>query len=671
MAIELYTFGEVAKALGIKSVELNDIIMDGRLKPVRHQGRLKFKKHDVEKLKKSIQNKNLYSWDEVLRELQFDHDELKATVRNGELQVYEENGEYKFDKKEIQEFKQVQQFKDTVVVSSPPLHVIQEIEQLEVPSLDLMPGLPSLSHDSSLFEEKEEYYSREEVLNILQIEQSELEHLLNEGILAVLHTQGSIKFQKSAVEHLRHERMIDATMVVEPDIIEEEDIQPIIITANSTQIMPNQADNYYSFEEALYQLQVEARELKKMIAKQELEASKGPDGQLRFFKEDIDKFNNIIQPTVILPDEEDFSDDDETIPLPEEISPDPKTFSAAEKSFYDFSEAAWFLNVTKEQIDQWIQDGSLRAYRYQGKQQLRRVDIIKFKDKKASSETSKPVKKKLSPKKHVPLFMDTGTYQAEKNPSEYYDMEEVKKILGIEETQVKVMVARGQISVIRGGSGYLFLRDSVNALAKKSKPRIKPQSRTRKVEVEISQANDEVYNLDQVQEILSIGKNDIERLIQDKLLKKLAGNYFLKREVDKLKREDNVEVTMVLPLSGVLDDDDDDDEMPMLAIPKKAPRKPQKSFTNKAVSARTMEELKRMYYTWDQALMELQMEDEELMQAVQEGGLEYVVQDGKKFIKRASLELLKKDKMIEPTIMVDEESDDILEEDDDDIFFLR
>ena len=89
--VELYTFGEVVKLLGVDSNQVNQLIQAGKLKPVRHEGSLKFKKSDIDALQSPAkispakeleqQEKVKYSWDDVLRELQIEDQELRAYQR--------------------------------------------------------------------------------------------------------------------------------------------------------------------------------------------------------------------------------------------------------------------------------------------------------------------------------------------------------------------------------------------------------------------------------------------------------------------------------------------------------------------------------------------------------------------------------------------------------------
>jgi hypothetical protein len=82
-------------------------------------------------------------------------------------------------------------------------------------------------------------------------------------------------------------------------------------------------------------------------------------------------------------------------------------------------------------------------------------------------------------------------------------------------------------------------------------------------------------------------------------------------------------------------------------------------------------DLRKLYYTWQQALINLQLEDEELKDIVTSGVLVPCVQGGRKWFKRSDIDALKKGKMIEPTMVMEEgkeDDKDILDDDEEDMF---
>ncbi len=96
--IEFYSIAEVLKELEISSEQLNDLLKSGRLKPVRHNDRVKFKSDDVEKIREElsqtnqvkVQESHYYSWQQVLCQLQLEPEELEKMVEQGDIKVYED-----------------------------------------------------------------------------------------------------------------------------------------------------------------------------------------------------------------------------------------------------------------------------------------------------------------------------------------------------------------------------------------------------------------------------------------------------------------------------------------------------------------------------------------------------------------------------------------------------
>ncbi len=272
--LELFTFTETAQFLGVDSNTLNQLIQAGKLQPVKNESGCRFKKSDVENLRKDPQKTSQpqissqlqpliqpqsqppkrYSWDDVLRELQMEDRQLKELVEEGEIQVYLEQGIKKFDRDEIERYKNAKQVEMTIVVEKntssnddifvvdeevPPAKKIETITKSEPPkSIPSSPPTtkyepakisplpttnpPNLAESSKLptptvSPQEDKFYSQDDVLTKLQIEVEQLHKMLDEGELSAIPDPktGKLRFKKIEIDFIRNCKMVDATMVVE------------------------------------------------------------------------------------------------------------------------------------------------------------------------------------------------------------------------------------------------------------------------------------------------------------------------------------------------------------------------------------------------------------------------------------------------------------------------
>ncbi len=894
--VELYTFGEVVKLLGVDSNQVNQLIQAGKLKPVRHEGSLKFKKSDIDALQSPAkispakeleqQEKVKYSWDDVLRELQIEDQELKELISDGEIQVYKEQGAMKFDKDEIDEYKNARQVDMTIVVEKhdqepevmpEEIMEIHEPANMEVPISPLSESKYSAPAKQPISSEK--YYSFDEVLTKLQIEAEQLEKMLADGELTAYHEKGEMKFKQAEIDEIRHGRMIDATMVVEkapistdssyslkldeeiqPIVIEEEPITPIkarnAISKDAKPIAITPEDTkqteFYSFEQALYELQIDAGELRRMIDYKEIKAIREPNGKFKFKKQDIDARQPKIEPTVILPEGMDEDQEDEpAVIIPKR--PAGEAVTANEKSFYTLSEASQLLGITGDALKAWMGQKKIQLYMHEGERKIKHNDFLILKEAvsigkqqhiiaqeasnepdkevldaipleitaeeleevaeekpisvapskieikpeppqaKPSSIATKPAKSSIpaaipapptkvsappqplpkvstqpqppsAPPETKPLASPPG-----KDSKDWASLEETLKILQIDQQGLRLLVGKGQLSAQKVGAKYYFNRQQALALAEKkgisapaatqpaapvakpvpvakpapvakAEPKPVPVAKApapepkpvpvakapepKSVAKPIGAESDDTYTMQEAMQLLSIGKNDIQRLVNEKHITLLPGNRIRKSELDALKKRSDVEITMVLPLSPDENEDESEEESPMLltrpssapspmpSIAKPASTLPTKSgaeikkaeaihpqakapasavakaaVTKPAIIPTATEPKKsesarpqpkpavasinlKDYYTFQDVLTELQLEASDLQAMIQRGDIKSFQHQGKQYLKKEEVDHLKKGKMIEPTIMVDQ-GENILEEDDDDTPFLR
>ncbi len=846
--IEYYTFGEVTKALGIPSSKVNDLIDAGKLKPVRHLGVIKFSKTDVENILKEEMLKQRYTWTQVLRELQIEDAELHRLIQEGEIKVYKDQDTMTFDKKDIEAYKHAKQVHDTIVVEKQSgigitkIPEISAIPEIQIPDMissigDFLPTFPQMSKPSPKSFPKERYYSFDEVLTYLQIEASELEQMISDGEISLYEQEGKRKFSKAEIDFMRSKRMVDATMVVESvnQIVEEDDeIQPFVISAamEAEPYVPP-TEEYYTFEEALYELQLEPSELKRMISRNEIYATKDKDGLFLLKKEDVDSRAKKIEPTVILPDEyeeeeEINTDKEDTMVLADSLGqplyqesliqdsieavPVMQETPSMEKSFYSTTEASIMMKTSVQQLESWLLEEKIRTLHYLGKPSIRRVDLQrlmqihqpkaespvetwKIQEEKSvkkvpsilslsadASGNSKPVPSITTSRQSAPtplvntkpaLAPSVSAPKAQESvPANSYTLQETLQLLKIDQKKLQMMVASGEIKYKKIGKNYLFEKSEIDKLLPKEKqesdelelfeideiapdiktpekksqialsgieikqePRIAAiapkapsamprESLTPRPAVTASKATpvapkeEETCTIQEAMKILSVGKSDIQRFIDGKYLTVLPGNLLKKKELQDLRKNSQVDITMVLPLSPDEEEVEEEDVPTLLNAPKVPPKKavvpltttvkpmPQsyklpeaqpkvvaapKAGISPATKAEspTKAPLKLLnvgykdapatpgtinlqnYYTFQQVLTELQLEKSELESFLQQHGLKSIDYQGKKWFKREEIDVLKRGKMIEPTIMVGNEVDDILEDDDDDMFFKR
>ena len=796
--IELYIFGEVVNFLGISSNELNELIMSAKLVPVRHQGRLKFKKADVDLFKQTFvrdrkaepkpvpagettpsdnsqeekpltlldpsrqvkPESEFLTWQEAIAELQISDQALQQLTEAGQLDVYEGREGLKLKRSQVMEIKPSLsgdasaasgQPKATAAETKPATAELQL--NLDVPELPIT-VLPDINHIKPQ-EKSGDYYSVDQALSLLQMDRKMLDRLIDDGEITAIHLDGKLRLKKSEVEVLRHERMLNATLMIEPEKVveEEEDIKPILISANSEIITPvnePSSEEFYTFDEAGYELQITPAALKRMVAHQEIEPIRGADGQLKFHKADVERLapHKKIEPTVILPDEIESKVQEETRALeqPEAVAkpfvylPGKTEAIKGEKMFYTLEEAGNFLDISDKKLQEYLASGSIKAYRYEGQPQFKRNDLLKLADEvkkyKSSPAKSAPAQKQdtlgfvqdypsayMTAEQGDPAKSAVAKAKPPAKPTEpqYYTMDEVKGLLKSDEKEIKMMVARGQLKVNRSEKGYLFLQESVNSLVKKEEL-VRTEVRKLATDTRPKQILEDDYtplpveieslNLMEAAKFLGIGKADIHRLVKDKKLQMLSDQRFSKKDLERLRQSKDVEATMLLPL---LEDDMEmeEDKIGYIAAPAKshlkttvkapelrdknapkpplavatakpeapAPKKtPAHAATSKAaakpVHEITESDMRRFFYTWQEALTMLQLEAETLNAMIQQGMFKQKMLGEKLWLRKSDVDAFIRGKMIEPTLVVQDAGDnagqDLFDdEDDDDMFFLK
>ncbi|HPY73991.1 MAG TPA: hypothetical protein PLB63_01085 [Planctomycetota bacterium] len=487
---DFYTFGEVLKVLQSNSQELNKWIETGELRPTIHEGDLKFRGSDVERI---LASKQRYNWNQVLNALQIETPELQNLINEGTFQVYNDNGKITFDRQEIDQYIALRQIDATIVMASDSdVSLVDDEYDDDFNFSTRRDSKPDYSLDPLMdnfraANQSKDVYTLDGALSMLQMDEAELEAMIADGEVSVFHNaQGMPEFLKSEIDAIRSERMVDATMVVEAAssghkqklAIPQDMMSNVYTSATSLKSDPSSEIEYLSFDEALYELQITPNELKKMIAHQKIEAI--PDqGKMKFRKQDVLKYVQKIEPTVILPEEEkdQFAFPEDTISFCDPhtpiaiISPSRSNFqidfTKLRKSFYPLREVAEILRIPIETLPEILKKYQIRTYHYQGETSLRKADFQKFSDllEKETEDSSSAIY-------HAPSSSVSSTMQqddiAMQGVTTYYTWDEVLQLLNIDSRQLQLMVGRAELQTTKIGNKYYFSKDQVNAKCKTS-----------------------------------------------------------------------------------------------------------------------------------------------------------------------------------------------------------
>lgn len=94
---DFYSFDDVLKELKLNEEDLKKMVSEGDLRAFRQDDQIKFRKEDIESFRKG----QFYSFDDVLDELKLTEDELNRMVSEGEIQAFKEADKVHFKKEDI------------------------------------------------------------------------------------------------------------------------------------------------------------------------------------------------------------------------------------------------------------------------------------------------------------------------------------------------------------------------------------------------------------------------------------------------------------------------------------------------------------------------------------------------------------------------------------------
>lgn len=507
----VYTFGEVIKVLGITSSELNELMGSQKLIPVRHEGRLKFKQEDVEKLKnnahmvshsQSEEGEAFYSWNEVLIKLQIEKEELQRFIEDGDIQAHKDGENIKFSCTEIDSFVNSIMDQGTIVMSNTDLPVlVEEYDVIPTKIPTPTPIIPQI-----------ETYSLERTLRELQTEEVHLQKLVDEGEVETVSKNGEICYSKKDIDKRRQNLQVEATIVMrQQDIIVEEDDEPleaIVISAPKSQIL--RSGN-------------------------EPEKKRVDVANLYNEVDSIDITESQVEPMVILPEEV-------KLPLI------PMTKKEFGKSFYTLSEVAQELTLDANALLDLLAKNKIKTYRMNKLKNIKRSDLLRLRSMQFVQNSMQMIK--IEEGKETGFAKETNLI-----------MEDIENI---EEVSVAVPVADITKEISPSKNKYentivIPLLDEeddiVTRVPVRKKALVPPQPQTKD--------SSEYYSFVEALNVLQMEQEGLDDLINKRNLNYclISGTKsLLKNEVDEYKTNKMVEPTIMMDESGddVLEEDDDE-----------------------------------------------------------------------------------------------------------------
>lgn len=480
-----------------------------------------------------------------------------------------------------------------------------------------------LCHNKS--SEQKKYYSWDEALTKLQIENEELQRFIEDGDIQAHQEGGEVIFSCEEIDRWISTLMDDKTIVMpgsSGDIVVEDDEAMSLSLPQGlggpSISMP--VKETYSLDQTLRELQLEEESLEKMVEHGEIETL-SVGGEIRYAKEDVDKYRQQKQAdqTIVMPSNAEIveeDDDDDIAPI---VIPAANTGTNIKIDFSSTPENDANANLYVEPQQPMV--------------------IL--------PEENNP----LTPA--APALQETTEPQPPKKEftKSFYTLAEVAQELEVDPDELMEIIKSHEIKTYRMNKLKNIKRSDLlklcsmqfvqNSMQVSSKPA--PTSPSRPV-------THHVVTTPQIQEEDEDDDDAADAIPIQDLTSSIAE--------EKPKPKPKYENTIVLPLV----DDFDDEEEPVKRVP--SPR-------SKVTPPVAQQGDPSMYYSFAEALNLLQMEKEDLDKLLSQGTLSYTIINGVKSLLKKEVTDYKTNKMIEPTIMMDDSGDDVLEEEnDDDIFFI-
>ncbi|BBM85979.1 hypothetical protein [Candidatus Uabimicrobium amorphum] len=249
-------------------------------------------------------------------------DSVYTSIANGEIAVHVIDNEIHIPQTAFSSFLTPQQVKiveedddddDDIVFIVGETHKDKEPE--EYPSIVILP-YEFTDRDSA----QKKFYSWDEALKRLQIENEDLERFITDGDIQAYTQDGEIIFSCEEIDRWISTLMDDKTIVMPGSsgdvVVEDEEAISLSLPMGLDAPMPKKET--YSLDQSLDELQIEAETLEEIVAKGEIE-TQIVDGELRLVQEDVDKYRQQKQAdqTIVMPLDEELveEEDDEFVPI--------------------------------------------------------------------------------------------------------------------------------------------------------------------------------------------------------------------------------------------------------------------------------------------------------------------------------------------------------------------
>ena len=475
-----------------------------------------------------------------------------------------------------------------------------------------------LCHNNS--SEQKKYYSWDEALTKLQIENEELQRFVEDGDIQAHQEGGEVKFSCEEIDRWISTLMDDKTIVMPGSsgdiVVEDDEAMSLSLPQNlGAPAISMPVKETYSLDQTLRELQLEEESLEKMVEHGEIETL-SVGGEVRYVKEDVDKYRQQKQAdqTIVMPSNAEIveeDDDDDIAPI---VIPAANTGTNIKIDFSSTPENDANLYVEPQQPMVILPEES-------------------------NTITPAPILQQTSAEAQPPTKEFTKSF---------YTLAEVAQELEVDPDELMEIIKSHEIKTYRMNKLKNIKRSDLlklcsmqfvqNSMQVSPKPTPVAPTRPTTHHVVTTQMQEEDDDDDDAADAIPI---------QD-----------LTSSIAAEKPKPKYENTIVLPL---VDDFDEEEEQA------KQVSSPQSRVTPPTAQQGDPS----MYYSFAEALNLLQMEKEDLDRLLNQGTLSYTIINGVKSLLKKEVTDYKTNKMIEPTIMMDDSGDDVLEEEnDDDIFFI-
>ncbi|BBM81840.1 helix-turn-helix domain-containing protein [Candidatus Uabimicrobium amorphum] len=555
-------------------------------------------------------------------------------------------------------------------------------------------------------------YTFGEVKEKLGITSKELNDLMASSQLNPVRHEGSLKFQQADVERIKkqkdHEHLLRGNQ-------------------------PSGDKKYYSWDEALTKLQIENEDLQRFIEDGDIQAHQ-EGGEVKFSCEEIDRWISTLMDdkTIVMPGSSGdiVVEDEEAMSLAIPTNLGSPSISIPQKETYSLDQTLRELQLEEESLEKMVENGEIETLSVGGEIRYVQEDVDKYRQQKQADQTIvMPSNQELVVEEDdddfAPIVIpaaNTGTSMKidfsatpdNKIDNLYTEPAQPAMVISPEESIPTPVVAPTPIAEVVAPAIEI---NTYQPQPKQDAPRkefTKSFYTLAEVAQELEVDPDELMEIIKSHEIKTYRMNKLKNIKRSDLLK-LCSMQFVQNSMQVPNKPTPASPAVpetptptaqshsIIPqhlAPQMHDDDDDDDAADAIPIQDLASSineensKPKPKYENTIVLplvddfAEENEQAKKvyspkvtppvaqqgdpsMYYSFAEALNLLQMEKEDLDRLLNQGTLSYTIINGVKSLLKKEVTDYKTNKMIEPTIMMDDSGDDVLEEEnDDDIFFI-